>query len=144
MAIDGKGRMAIPARHRDLLTAACNGQVVVTVHRDQCLLVYPLPAWEVVEADLIRMANIDPQARQLQRFLMGYATEIAMDGQGRLQLTPPLRKFAHLESRAMLAGIGNKFELWAEDRWAQNQADWLASPGNEVGAMSPALQTLSI
>ncbi|MGB2941886.1 MAG: division/cell wall cluster transcriptional repressor MraZ, partial [Candidatus Macondimonas sp.] len=88
VAIDGKGRMAIPARYRDPLTVACEGQMVVTVDRDQCLLVYPLPAWEAVETDLIRMANLDPRARQLQRFLMGYATEIVMDGQGRLQLTP--------------------------------------------------------
>lgn len=67
-----------------------------------------------------------------------------MDGQGRLQLTPPLRKFAYLESRGMLIGQGNKFELWSEERWEKNQAEWLADLGMEDGEMSTALQKLSI
>lgn len=144
VAIDGKGRVAIPTRYRDHLTALCAGQMIVTVDRDQCLLVYPLPAWEAVEVELMQLANLDRHARQLQRLLMGYATEVAMDGQGRLQLTPPLRKFAHLESRGMLIGQGNKFELWSEERWEKNQAEWLADLGMEDGEMSAALQKLSI
>ncbi|HXF08663.1 MAG TPA: division/cell wall cluster transcriptional repressor MraZ [Candidatus Acidoferrales bacterium] len=144
IAIDGKGRMAIPARYRDPLVAACDGQMVVTVDPDECLLVYPLPAWEAVERELVSLANLDRRARQLQRILMGYATEMAMDGQGRLQLTPLLRKFAHLESRGMLIGQGNKFELWAEEHWNARQAEWMNDLRQEDGAMSAALQKLSI
>ena len=84
--LDAKGRMAIPSKYRERLLAQSDGQLVVTVDRD-CLLVYPLPDWEVVERKLVKLPSYNPQARRLQRLLMGYATECELDGNGRITAT---------------------------------------------------------
>ena len=128
--LDAKGRMAMPSKYRDRLVSTCDGQLVVTVDRD-CLLVYPLPDWEVDERKLVKLPSYNPQARRLQRLLMGYATECELDGNGRILLPQPLREFAGLEKRVVLIGQGNRFELWNEDTWNNNRDQWLTDVGTE-------------
>jgi MraZ protein len=122
--------MAMPSKYRDRLASMSDGQLVVTVDRD-CLLVYPLPDWEVVERKLVKLPSYNPQARRLQRLLMGYATECELDGNGRILLPQPLREFANLEKRVVLIGQGNRFELWNEDTWNNNRDQWLTDVGKE-------------
>lgn len=123
--LDTKGRMAFPSRYRDRLAALCDGNLVVTVDRDHCLLVYPLPEWEHIEQKLVRLPSLNRSARRLQRLLIGHATECQLDGSGRILLPPPLREFAGLEKRTVLIGQGNKFELWDEGTWTARRAEWL-------------------
>lgn len=140
--LDAKGRMAMPARYRDGLLASCEGRLIVTVDRDRCLLIYPLPEWERIERDVLSRPNMDPGVRNLQRLLVGHATECEFDGQGRILLPPPLREFAGLDKRVTLVGQGNKFELWDEQVWNERREAWL---GGEAGASSgAALETLSL
>jgi MraZ protein len=67
------------------------------------------------------------RARRLQRLMVGYATEIEIDGHGRMLLPPELREFAALGRHAMLIGQGNRFELWDETRWTERRDAWLAN-----------------
>src|SRR5579859_80546 len=97
LTLDAKGRLAVPARYRERIQEACRGQLVVTIDRDHCLLLYPLPEWEALEERLVRLPSLNKQARELQRLLLGHATEVEMDGHGRLLLPPELRGFAGLE-----------------------------------------------
>ena len=83
LTLDAKGRMAMPARYRERLLEGCGGRLVVTVDQDHCLLVYPLPEWEIIESKLIALPSLNKQARLLQRLLIGYATELELDGQGK-------------------------------------------------------------
>lgn len=136
--------MAFPSRYRDKLDAYCDGQLVVTVDRDHCLLVYPLPDWEVIEQKLVRLPSLNRQARRLQRLLIGHATECQLDGNGRILLPPPLREFAGLDKKTVLIGQGNKFELWDEQTWAQNRDAWLAEAAEEDGELSEELESLSL
>lgn len=92
--------MAMPARYRDRLLEACGGRLVVTVDRDHCLLVYPLPEWEIIESKLVELPSLNKQARLLQRLLIGHATECEMDGQGRILLPTMLREFAALTKKS--------------------------------------------
>ncbi|MBA1146111.1 division/cell wall cluster transcriptional repressor MraZ [Ectothiorhodospiraceae bacterium WFHF3C12] len=142
--LDAKGRMAFPSRYREKLVSYCDGQLVVTVDRDHCLLVYPLPDWEVIEQKLVRLPSLNRQARRLQRLLIGHATECQLDGNGRILLPPPLREFAGLDKKTVLIGQGNKFELWDEDTWAQNRDAWLAEAAEEDGELSEELESLSL
>ena len=64
-----------------------SGQLIATVDRDYCLLIYPLPDWEDIERKLIRLPSLNKQARRLQRLMVGYATEIEIDGHGRILLS---------------------------------------------------------
>lgn len=141
--LDTKGRMAMPARYREQLQAQCASQLIVTVDRDRCLLVYPQPEWEQIERKLAGLPNLDIQTRRLQRLLIGYATECGMDGNGRILLPPPLREFAALEKRVVLIGQGNKFELWDERTWNERCEEWLAV-GEHEGPLSVELESLSL
>ena len=127
VTIDDKGRVVIPTRHRSLLAAHSENRVVVTVDRDQCLLIYPQPEWEQIERKLMSLPSLHPQSRRLQRLMVGHATDLDLDGHGRLALTTELREFAGLARAGMLIGQGNKLELWDEARWIEQRDSWLKS-----------------
>jgi MraZ protein len=127
LTLDAKGRMVMPTRYRERLQELCGGKLVVTVDKDQCLLIYPLPDWEEIERKLMRLPTLNPQARRLQRLMVGHATDLELDGHGRVLLPPKLREFGLLTRDAMLIGQGTRFELWDEARWNERQNEWLAS-----------------
>jgi len=135
--------MALPTRYRERLMSRCDGHMVVTVDRDSCLLLYPLPEWEEIERKLVRLPSLNSQARRLQRLLIGHATECELDGSGRILLPSPLREFASLERRIVLIGQGNKFEIWDENTWAERRDDWLAEQHDDE-VLSSELGTLSL
>lgn len=121
--LDGKGRLAIPARYRDVLLNACAGNLVLTADADGCLLVYPEPEWLPIRDKLNKLSSFNPRSRALQRLLVGHAEVVVMDGAGRVLISPVLRAYAALDKSVMLIGQGNKFELWDEAKWqAQQQA----------------------
>lgn len=144
IAVDAKGRMAMPARYRDRLLEACGGRLVVTVDQDHCLLVYPLPEWEVIEEKLINLPSLNKQSRLLQRLLIGHATDLEMDGQGRILLPAMLREYAGLKKKAVLIGQGKKLEIWDEETWAQSQEEWVAAVQADEGELPAALEDLSL
>lgn len=117
--LDSKGRLAVPARHRELLLERCGGHVVVTADADRCLLIYPLPDWELIQQKLEGLSNLDARVRELQRRLIGFAVDVDMDGAGRVLISPALRQFAQLDKNVVLVGQGKKFELWNKDSWEQ-------------------------
>jgi MraZ protein len=125
VTLDAKGRMVMPTRYRDRLVERSNGRLVVTIDRDQCLLLYPVPDWEEIERKLMRLPTLNPQARRLQRLMVGYATDLELDGHGRVLLPAELRTFAGLTRAAVLLGQGNRFELWDEARWNERRDEWL-------------------
>jgi len=143
LTLDAKGRLAVPARYRERMQELCRGQLVVTIDRDHCLLIYPLPEWEALEERLVRLPSLNKQARELQRLLLGHATEVELDSHARLLLPPELREFAKLGRYGMLIGQGNRFELWDEARWAERRDAWLASPGTPTDLPSE-LESLSL
>ena len=125
VTLDAKGRMVIPSRYRDELMERAQGKLIFTVDKDQCLLLYPLPEWETVERKLMSLPSMHARARKLQRLMVGHATDVELDGQGRVLVPPELREFAALEQRGMLVGQGNRFELWDETRWNGRRDLWL-------------------
>ena len=142
--IDAKGRMAMPSRYRERLLESCGGRLVVTVDRDHCLLVYPLPEWEIIEAKLVELPSLNREARLLQRLLIGHATECEMDGQGRILLPAMLRDFAVLNKKIVIIGQGKKFEIWDEKTWTESQEQWIESVNADDGDLPAALENLSL
>ncbi len=143
LTLDVKGRMVMPTRYRERLQELCGGKLVVTVDKDQCLLIYPLPDWEEIERKLMRLPTLNPQARRLQRLMVGHATDLELDGHGRVLLPPKLREFGLLTRDAMLIGQGSRFELWDEARWNERGDEWLASD-DTTADLSAELETLSL
>jgi MraZ protein len=144
LTLDAKGRMAVPSRYRERLLEICGGRIVITVDRDHCLLVYPLPEWEIIENKLVSLPSLNKQARLLQRLLIGYATECEIDSQGRVLLPAMLREFAGLDKKTVLIGQGKKFEIWNEDTWNESQGEWVESVKNGDDDLPAALVELSL
>ncbi len=143
ISLDAKGRLSVPTRYRDRIADRCSGQLVVTVDRDYCLLIYPLPDWEEIERKLMRLPSLNHQARKLQRLMVGYATEVDLDGSGRILLPAELREFAGLTKKAVLIGQGNRFELWDEDSWNEKRDTWLQEQDSDQG-LPGELESLSL
>ena len=127
VTLDDKGRMVMPTRYREQISVQSQGKLVVTVDREQCLLIYPLPEWEQTERKLMALPSLHPQSRRLQRLMVGHATDLELDGHGRFLLPPELREFAKLDRHGMLIGQGNRFKLWDEKRWNEQRDGWLKS-----------------
>lgn len=148
VSVDAKGRFAIPVSYRQSLLDACAGRMVATVHPDHCLLIYPQPEFQTFEQKLLGAGGMDPAVRKWQRFYIGQAAESEMDKQGRILLPAHLRGWASLEGKAVLAGMGNIFELWSEDAWnaeqdAAAEALALQAAGDESHPMPESLKVLS-
>jgi MraZ protein len=143
--LDAKGRMAMPTRYRQNLMDSGNGQVVITVgNSDPCLLLYPLPEWELIERKLQKLPSFNKQTQRLKRLLIGHATDVELDKAGRILLPPMLRNFAKLEKRAVLIGQGNKFEIWSEATWNERRDEWLAEDYGDDTSLPPDLESLSL
>ena len=143
VTLDDKGRMVMPTRYREQIAAQSLGKLVVTVDKDQCLLIYPLPEWEQIERKLMSLPSLHAQSRRLQRLMVGHATDVELDGHGRFLLPPELREFAQLERLGWLIGQGNRFELWDEARWKERLDQMLKSEDSQTDLPSE-LDSLSL
>ena len=132
LSMDAKGRLAVPAKHRDALLAQSAGEIVLTAHPHRCLLLYPQPAWEPIQAKMMGLSSYDKQSSALQRLLVGYAEDLTLDGAGRLLVSPVLRDFAGLTKDVMLVGQGSHFELWSMDAWRKQLLNIVGSEGEEI------------
>lgn len=117
LTIDSKGRLAMPARYREVLQLRASGKLVITADSALCLLVYAAPDWEPIQQRLMELSSFNPRTRDLQRLLVGNASDVEMDGAGRILVPGPLRKFAGLDKDVALVGQGGRFELWDEAKW---------------------------
>jgi len=129
LTLDAKGRISVPARHRDALIAQCDGRVTLTRHPDGCLLLYPRPRWEQKRAELARLPH---SRRVLQRILIGSAIDLELDNAGRILISPELRDAAGLERDVFLSGVGEHFELWEPVRMEELEKKQLAEGGLEA------------
>lgn len=131
LTLDAKGRLAIPARHRDALAAASGGSLVLTAHPHGCLLLYPAPSWEPIRNKILQASSFDARSAALKRVLVGNALDMEMDSAGRLLVAPELRQHAKLEKAVRFVGMGSHFELWSEEGWQrQNEAAQAALVGD--------------
>jgi mraZ protein len=141
LALDNKGRLAIPAKHREALLARADGHMVLTADPSRCLLLYPFPEWEPIQKRLMALSSFNDKIRGLQRLLVGHADDVELDGAGRILVPPALRQFAALDKRVVLVGQGNKFELWDEEQWQGRTAQAVAFP---AGGLPPELDGFSL
>ncbi|TNJ35521.1 division/cell wall cluster transcriptional repressor MraZ [Arenimonas terrae] len=115
ITIDDKGRLAIPTAARDLVARAGNRLVVAyNPYEAGCLWLYPEAAWETVRDQVMALPNAKKVHRNLQLKLVGAATVVEPDSNGRVTLPASHRAAAGIEKKAVLLGMGGKFELWSE------------------------------
>lgn len=124
LAMDAKGRLAVPTRHREVLQALCAGQLTVTRHPEGCLMVFPRPAWEAFRD---RIAALPMSAAGWKRVFLGNAQDVEIDAAARVLIAPELRAAAGLTKDVMLLGMGSHFELWDAAAYAAHEAKVMES-----------------
>ena len=140
LSLDVKGRLAIPARHREALVEAADGQLVLTAHPHRCLLLYPEPAWLPIRDKVLATSSLNPQAASIKRLLVGNARDETLDSAGRLLIAPELRQFAGLDKQVWLVGLGSHFEIWSDIGW-QKEQDAVFALGDQL---PPGLEDLAL
>jgi MraZ protein len=142
--LDAKGRIKLPARHRRLLPADKAPEVVLTIDTESpCLLLYPIQEWELIEEKLQALPSFNPAARRIQRLLIGHATDLELDTNGRILLPALLRDYAHIEKDIRVIGQGKKIELWSANEWDEYRARWMVE-AIKPGDLPDELQSLAL
>jgi len=123
LTLDGKGRITVPSRWRDLLMTNVQGQMVVAKNPDGCLSLFPLPVWDTFEATLLALPA---EQEGWRRMFMGSATDVEIDSASRVLIPPELRVWAGLEKDVKFMGVGPNFELWDTARYEAREAVTIA------------------
>ena len=123
LTLDGKGRVTVPARWRDMLMANVNGQLIVAKNPDGCLSLFPLSTWETFETTVL---SLPTQNDAWRRFFIGSATDVEIDSASRVLIPPELRVWAGLEDKVKFMGVGSHFELWDQARHEAHEAAEMA------------------
>ena len=123
--LDAKGRLAVPIRYRDDLAEQCENRMVLTYSAfdSGSLWLYPEQTWEGIRNQVMALPNLNPSHRSLQRRLVGSATAVTPDGNGRILLPPSLRQVTSLEKRVVMLGMGSRFEIWNENTLNQKRVE---------------------
>ena len=122
LALDAKGRLSVPTRHRELLGATAAGQLTVTRHPHGCLMLFPRPQWERFRE---RIAQVPMDAQWVKRLFLGNAMDVELDGTGRILISPELRRAAGISRDVVLLGMGDHFELWDAPTYHEREAQAL-------------------
>jgi MraZ protein len=127
--LDAKGRLAVPIRYRETLAEQCGNRMVLTysAFESGSLWLQSEQAWERVRDDVMALPNFNPNHRSLQRRLVGSATAVEPDGNGRILIPPSLRQVAGLEKRVIMLGMGKRFEIWDEDTLNAKRAEEISN-----------------
>lgn len=129
LTLDAKGRIAVPSRHRDALMESVKGQLTLTKHPADCLLVLPRPAWLQLRE---RLMSLPMEADGWRRIFIGSAVDVDIDAGSRIHVSPELRGNAGLIRDVLLVGMGDHLELWDTARFAAHEAAVKQSPMPEA------------
>lgn len=120
LSVDAKGRLKVPTRHQTQINEICEGQMVLSIHPDDnCLLLYPLKEWQLLEQKVSTLPSLNIHTKRLKRKLIGHATDCELDKAARILIPGALRDYAKIGKKIVMSGQGNNFELWDEDNWNQ-------------------------
>jgi len=121
-SVDDKGRMSIPARFREQIKTEHETPLVLTLGFDQCLFLYPMDAWKKIEEKLSSLDTLNAEVRQFQRTIMKASDEVEIDQQGRIMISPVLRKEAGIAKGVAIVGMLNRIEIWDKQRYENYHA----------------------
>ena len=119
LTLDSKGRLSVPTRHRDVLSATAQGLLTITKHPHGCLMVFPRPEWDLFRD---RISALPMSAQWWKRIFLGNAMDVELDSTGRILVSPELRQSAGIAKDTVLLGMGNHFELWDKVAYETQEA----------------------
>jgi len=134
--IDAKKRLAIPSKFRKDL----GKKAVITRGLDNCLFLFPLKEWQILADKLNQLPIGQQDARGFNRLMMAGAAEVELDSLGRILIPDYLKSISKLEKKVVLAGVGNRIEVWDEKAWRK----YKGAVEKEVGNLAEKMGQLGI
>jgi len=116
--IDDKGRLIIPARFRNVLKTEDDYGIMVSI-KDGCIFAFTFSEWKAIEDRLKTVKTASMQ--RFKRFFLGNACPLTCDKQDRVLIPQNLRSYAGINKEVVLVGVLDRFEIWAKDKWEQEQ-----------------------
>ena len=118
-SIDPKGRLIIPAKFRQALKIHDVKALFLTRGLDGCLFVFSESEWRLAENRFKQIPFTKGEGRKFNRFFFSGATELAVDGLGRLLIPKTLKEFAQIKQDVVIVGVSTRMEIWAKEKWQQ-------------------------
>ena len=115
--IDRKGRLIIPAKFRQALTKQHIKSLFLTRGLDGCLFLFPESEWRQAEARFKQIPFTKGEGRKFNRLFFSGATEVVIDGLGRMLIPKSLKEFAQIKADVVIVGISSRMEVWAKEKW---------------------------
>ena len=116
-AIDPKGRLIVPAKFREALTAHEVSSLFLTRGLDGCLFLFPESEWRLVESRFKQIPFTKGEGRKFNRLFFSGAAEVTIDGLGRLLVPKSLKEFAEIKQQVVIVGVSNRMEIWSKEKW---------------------------
>lgn len=118
-SLDAKNRLIMPVKFREQL----GERFVVTKGLDNCLFVYSLNEWKIVEQKLKNLPMTNKDARAFVRFFFAGASECEIDKQGRALIPSNLKKYGNIDKEVVIIGVSTRIEIWSSDEWNKFNSD---------------------
>lgn len=135
LSIDSKGRLAIPAKFRELLSRRYSPALVVTLDSRSHFLLYPEEEWQKTAAAVMAMdVNGKPHAKRYQSMVLHNAETLELDSAGRILLPAHLRRRVDFDKEVTLVGRVDRLELWGRERWEADMNALLDMDTDELDA----------
>lgn len=116
--LDGKGRVSIPSKFRDILQQRYDERLMIT-NNDGCIVCYPMEEWEQLESKILSLPQSKPEVKAFMRSFFASVTECQVDRQGRILIPLSQRSYAGLDKQVILIGMLNKIEIWGKEKFEQ-------------------------
>jgi MraZ protein len=120
--LDGKGRLSIPSKFREVLLGKGDERLIITnfvVDSVKCLDVYPIDEWLRFEEEIRKKPKFDRRVVQFQNYYLSSASECVVDKQGRILIPPGLRQYANLKRDVILVSALDKFRVLDKGAWTK-------------------------
>lgn len=132
-SLDEKGRLIIPSKYREEL----GREFVVSKGYDTCLYAYSNAEWQKFYDEIMQLPDTSAKNRRRKRYFMVNSANVEMDRQGRVLIPAEIRALADINGDILIAGLGNKLEIWNRDLWnATNGREQMEAEGREIAGES--------
>jgi MraZ protein len=115
-SLDERGRVPLPPAYRDVFRA---GAMLVQGSPDQCLRAYTIEDFQKESAQYTEMPTLNRKTRALRRQWFSGVHPVQLDQQSRILIPPPLREYAGLQNKVIIAGVGDWLEIWSPETFRE-------------------------
>lgn len=135
-SIDDKNRLSFPIKFRKEM----GKKVVIAPGIEQSLFVFTPAQWDKT-VERLAEGSLQEDNRSFSRYLIGGASEVDIDANGRMLIPENLKQKIGIKERVAIIGVATRVELWEESTWkayqkdVQGKADKLANRLGEIGVL---------